>query len=96
MLKYLKNFSFLDKITVLLLSLLLVCLGMLAFRMNELDKVEDKLKSLKLDKARSIEARLDEMIRKMEVQDGRPGTVKSSTKESPRNQDKTGRVYTAP
>ena len=56
----------LNIITVSLLFALLFSLGALLHSANELEKIEEEIKSLNLQKSNSIEAKLDKMIERME------------------------------
>ena len=59
----------LNIITISLLVVLLFSLGALLHSINELEKVEEEIKSLKLQKSNSIDAKLDKMIERMEKND---------------------------
>ena len=56
----------LNIVTVSLLFALLFSLGALLHSANELEKIEEEIKSLNLQKSNSIEAKLDKMIERME------------------------------
>tara|TARA_Y100000004_G_scaffold195462_1_gene262539 strand:+ start:1142 stop:1336 length:195 start_codon:yes stop_codon:yes gene_type:complete len=56
----------LNIITVSLLATLLFSLGALLHSINELEKIEEEIKSLQVQKSNSIEAKLDRMIERME------------------------------
>ena len=59
----------LNIITISLLVVLLFSLGALLHSINELEKVEEEIESLKLQKSNSIDAKLDRMIERMEKND---------------------------
>ena len=59
----------LNIITISLLVVLLFSLGALLHSINELEKVEEEIESLKLQKSNSIDAKLDKMIERMEKND---------------------------
>lgn len=78
--------TFLDKLVVLLLGGLLVCLGMLFYNLHELEKIEEHLENRAANKASRVDKKLEEMILEMELTSGeraRTRAVKSGIEESP-------------
>jgi len=64
-----KPTELLDKIGVVLLTTLVICAIMLGITYQELQELEEKNHKTKGSKERTIEARLEEMMRKMEKDD---------------------------
>lgn len=64
-----KSIDFLDRIGIFLLTVLIICVVMLGLTYQELQELEEQTQRTKGSKERTIEARLEEMLRKMEQDD---------------------------
>lgn len=64
-----KAIDFLNRLGLVLFSLLALCVVMLGIAYNELREIEEKMHKNKGSQERTIEARLEEMMRKMEKDD---------------------------
>jgi len=64
-----KSINFLDRLGLVLLTVLTVCVVMLGLTYQELEELEERTGKSKGNKERTIEARLEEMMRKMEKDD---------------------------
>tara|TARA_A200000159_G_scaffold5397_1_gene4977 strand:- start:4625 stop:4822 length:198 start_codon:yes stop_codon:yes gene_type:complete len=64
-----KAIDFLNKLGLVLFSLFALCVVMLGIAYNELRELEEKMHKNKGSQERAIEARLEEMMRKMEKDD---------------------------
>lgn len=64
-----KPTELLDKIGIILLATLAICAIMIGITYQELQELEENTHKTKGSKERTIEARLEEMMRKMEKDD---------------------------
>lgn len=64
-----KAIDFLNRLGLVLFSLLALCVVMLGIAYNELREIEEKIHKNKGSQERTIETRLEEMMRKMEKDD---------------------------
>ena len=61
-----KALQLIDKVGMIFVGILIVCLGMLGFTYYDLKKTEEEIVRLKADKNRELDRVLDTMIKRME------------------------------
>ncbi len=61
----------LDFISIFLFCTLLLSLGMVWYSVEELEKAEDEVRQIEMERATSINKRLSDMLEKVENRDGR-------------------------
>lgn len=74
----------LDKLTIVLLGSLLLCLGMLFLNLYELEKIENQIQGYGKSRTINAEQKLENMLQDMEAEGGR-GAIKGGTQKSSRD-----------